>query len=51
MDIMDNQTDYNLLESMINKNEGDDEKGAVSEELAKIMEYRTVPMTPLVLND
>ena len=49
MDVIDNQTDYNLLESMINKDA--DEKGAVSDELSKIMEHRTVPMTPLILNE
>jgi hypothetical protein len=49
MDAMDNQTDYNILESMINKGEG--EKGEVNEELAKLMQHRTVPMTPLVLNE
>jgi hypothetical protein len=38
-----------MLESMIGKGE-EGEKGEVSEEMIKIMQQRTVPMTPLVMS-
>jgi hypothetical protein len=44
-------TEYNLLESMIEKG-GGESKGEITDEMRKIMEQRTVPMTPLMgLND
>ena len=41
------ETEYNMLESMIEKNH---EGGKVTEEMIQIMEQRTVPMTPLVMS-
>ena len=38
-----------MLESMIGKAE-DGEKGEVTDEMAKLMQQRTVPMTPLVMS-
>ena len=50
MDQGECQTEYNMLESMIGKGQDGEKGGEVTEEMIKIMQQRTVPMTPLVMS-